>query len=447
MEEKPGINIANDDIDSVGGSFDERIVTDDQASDPDIYVYDIEDDEPVDDRDLYKDLEIVRKVRTEPKAVPKPEKTVPAATETVPVSPEITEDDASDYQEEKSPSPRNNRLYIINLVISMITLCVSAAGIFTAFVYAKQLERALSISENRISALEEKSTAVSDTVSGTDEFVDAVSLIDEEELNEPDIPDDLVDIDKGKLLLYDSYVGYSWVPVISGVKPNNYDKSDFKVDNDFRMQYVPGGELSSYFGIDVSSYQGDIDWDAVRSDGVEFAILRIGVRGYAEEGNIKLDDKFIQNYENAHKAGIDLGVYFYSQAISTEEAREEANFVLEKLEGRKLEYPVVFDWEPVDEGSTDITPRTEDVMPGTLTLSALAFCETIRDAGYEAMIYTNKKMAYIKYDMRKFADYPVWLALYNTELTYYYDFDMWQYGFGKVDGIEGEVDFDISIIR
>lgn len=425
----------------------------------DLYVYDDKEDDPVDDKDLYRDFEdkapSVKPTVTEQNvisAVPEARKRQDRMVNAAPgaAASEATADRQM-YGEEfrgHRDSVKINRIYIVNTVISMFTLCAVAAGIFTGYAYLKKLEQDLGSSKRRIADLETGTSVTSSGDSG-EEYVDAVSLIDEEELNEPDAPenDSMVDIDNGKLLLYDSYVGYSWVPVLSGVKPNTYVKENFRVDDDFRMKYVSNGEVSSYFGIDVSSHQGDINWDAVRSDGVEFAILRIGVRGYGEEGNIKLDEKFFDNYENAHKAGLDLGVYFYSQALNVDEAIEEANFVLEQLGSRKLEYPIVFDWEPVDPTGLDSPPRTEDIMPGTLTLSALAFCETIRDAGYDAMIYTNKKMAYIKYDMRKFADYPIWLALYSTDLTYYYDFDMWQYGFGTVDGIEGEVDFDISIIR
>ena len=256
-----------------------------------------------------------------------------------------------------------------------------------------------------------------------------------------------IDIEKGKLLIYENSVGYSWVPILTGVKPNNYLRSSFSFDERDRMLYKDGNEISSYFGIDVSAYQGDIDWNAAREDGVEFAMLRIGVRGYAEDGILKADEMFAKNFDEARDAGIDLGVYFYSQAVSAEEAEEEARFVLQLLDGRTLEYPVVFDWENVDTGSTDIIPRTEDVMPQTLTLSAISFCETVKEAGYDTMIYTNKKLAYLKYDMRQLQNYPIWLALYSKELTYYYDFDIWQYGTGTVEGIDGEVDYNIAIIK
>ena len=452
-----------DDVPEEPGEADDKMMPDNEEDivPEDMYTYDESDDEPVDDKDLYRDytseLPRVRPSAPEQNVVSASSKSedVHTAVENVQSSVKTSGmkaiavyENTSDYQDTKQ-NVKINRIFVVNTVISMFTLCAVAAGIFTGYAYLKKLETNMGLNQHRISKLEDSANSSSVPEKEEDEYVDAMSRIEEEELTEPAVPEseDYVNIEKGKLLLYDSYVGYSWVPIIAGVKPHSYIKENFHVDNDYRMEYVVDGEVSSYFGIDVSSYQGDIDWDAVRSDGVEFAILRIGVRGYGEEGNIKIDDKFFQNYDGARKAGLDIGVYFYSQAISVEEAVEEAKFVLEQLGDRKLEYPIVFDWEPVDASTTDSPPRTEDIMPGTLTLCAVAFCETIRDAGYEAMIYTNKKMAYIKYDMRKFADYPVWLALYNTDLTYYYDFDMWQYGFGKVDGIEGDVDLDIAMIR
>ena len=428
-----------------------------EDSGSDIYVYEIEDDEPVKDRDLYYDytgdpLPVSVPVSDNDKAEEPVNQTSEPKKENAdayddpvpgPVQKESAEEADDDDITVSAQPVRINRIYTINTVISMITLCVVAAGIFTGYAYMKRLEQDIGIAQRHISDLEDKNST-----SGSEEAVDAISIVGEEEKEEASVPlTDNIDIDRGKVLIYDSYVGYGWVPVLSGVRQNTYKSTDFQVDDRFRMTYKPKGEESSYFGIDVSAYQGDIDWDAVRSDGVEFAILRIGVRGYGEEGNIKLDDKFFDNYEKAHKAGIDLGVYFFSQAISPEEAQEEAKFVLEQLDGRKLEYPVVFDWEPATVTDPEDVPRTEDVMPGTLTLSAISFCETIRDAGYDSMIYLGKKLAYLKYDLRQLGDYPVWLALYSTDLTYIYDFDIWQYGYGEVDGIEGDVDFNVAIIR
>ncbi len=451
--------------------------TEEQKPSEDLYIYDA-DDEPVEDRDLYSDYSgtaqiNVRKTTAEP-AGPEPVRNGPrgssgmpaqaASQKPVKLTPEpdvysppynAPEKESADYNEnmpkqhekEHKTSGRPSILFV-NTVISMITLCVVAGGIATMFAYTKLHEQQLRTDQSRMDHLEQKVAELSAKETEDGEYIDVVHFIDDEKDNEvPVALEESMDVDRGKIITYDSYVGYSWVPVLSGVKTNSYDKSGFTVDDENRLSYKVNGEVSSYFGIDVSAHQGDIDWNAVRADGVEFAILRIGVRGYGEEGNIRLDDKFFQNYEGARDAGIDIGVYFYSQAISVDEAIEEANFVLEQLGGRKLEYPVAFDWEPVDSTVDGSIPRTDDVMPGTFNLSARAFCETIEDAGYKAMIYANKKMAYLKYDLRLFEGYPMWLALYTTDMTYYYDFDIWQYGAGKVAGIDGDVDVNIAMIR
>ena len=330
-----------------------------------------------------------------------------------------------------------NKFCVVNTIISAFTLCAVAAGIFAGYGYLKNLEKDISLKDERIRELEKTNEEL------LGDYVEASAVKETEAVEE----EREIDIEKGKILLWDSILGYTWTPVLAGLPLNNYEQDNFSLNNRGHMSYTVNGDTCSYFGIDVSSFQGDINWQLVREDGVEFAFLRAGYRGYGEEGNIRADEKFEANYEGAHNAGIDVGVYFYSQAISVEEAIEEARFVLDKLNGRPLEYPIVFDWETVYTGSEEDVPRTEEVMPHTLTLSAIAFCETIRDAGYEAMIYTNKRQAVLKYDMRQLANYPVWLAQYNTTLSYIYDFDIWQYGVGTVDGIEGDVDLNIAMIK
>ncbi len=330
-------------------------------------------------------------------------------------------------------------LGVANIVIASLTLCAVAAGFLTCGSYISDIKADSEEKQRRIEALEaEKSLLESD-------YMEAMNIIEEAEPEEPPAPFG-DDAQSGKILLYDSAIGYSWVPVLSALPRHTYRKSGFSVDERGRMSYTQDGEASSYFGIDVSSHQGDIDWQLVKEDGVEFAFLRIGYRGYGEEGRLCPDEKFVQNYEAAHDAGIDLGIYFFSQAVTAEEAAEEARFLLTLLDGRTLEYPIVFDWETVATDEDD-PPRTEDVMPQTLTLSAAAFCETVQDAGYDAMIYTNKKQAVMKYDLRQLSAYPVWLAYYDTDLNYCYDFDIWQYGTGLVDGISGDVDLNIAMIR
>ncbi len=341
--------------------------------------------------------------------------------------------------ENHNDKPRNsNALPIAGLVVSTLTFCVAAAGLFLSFGKVNAAEKELAQKDEHIESLKAEKTALEEN------YIEAMNIIDAP--SEPETVEG-IEAEDGKILIYEGSVGYAWVPIISGIKQNTYKKNNFSTDERGRMKYTDeNGQESSYFGIDVSSYQGDINWQLVREDGVEFAFIRAGYRGYGEEGKLCADEKFSANYDGAHSAGIDAGVYFFSQAITPDEAVEEAKFVLEILDGRPLEYPIVFDWETVFVPSGEDAPRTEDVMPQTLTLSAIAFCETIEDAGYKSMIYTNKKQAVLKYDLRQLKKYPIWFAYYDTTLNYCYNFDVWQYGTAFVDGIEGEVDVNIAMI-
>ena len=341
--------------------------------------------------------------------------------------------------ENHNDKPRNsNALPIAGLVVSALTFCVAAAGLFLSFGKVNAAEKELAKRDEHIESLKAEKTALEEN------YIEAMNIIDAP--SEPETVEG-IEAEDGKILIYEGSVGYAWVPIISGIEQNTYKKNNFSTDERGRMKYTDeNGQESSYFGIDVSSYQGDINWQLVREDGVEFAFIRAGYRGYGEEGKLCADEKFAANYDGAHSAGIDAGVYFFSQAITPDEAVEEAKFVLEILDGRPLEYPIVFDWETVFVPSGEDAPRTEDVMPQTLTLSAIAFCETIDDAGYKSMIYTNKKQAVLKYDLRQLKKYPIWFAYYDTTLNYCYNFDVWQYGTAFVDGIEGEVDVNIAMI-
>ncbi|MGI5962970.1 MAG: GH25 family lysozyme [Lawsonibacter sp.] len=162
-----------------------------------------------------------------------------------------------------------------------------------------------------------------------------------------------------------------------GVPVNEYHPEGFALDDKGRVQYTWDGRQAKT-GIDVSFYQKEIDWQAVADDGVDFAIIRLGYRGYTE-GGLRTDSQFEANLQGALDAGIETGVYFFSQAITPQEAEEEAEFVLQQLAQRPLAYPVVFDWEFITPGEQART----DMMDGdTLTQCALAFCRTIEAAGY-----------------------------------------------------------------
>lgn len=215
--------------------------------------------------------------------------------------------------------------------------------------------------------------------------------------------------------------------------PNPYSEADFTEENGF-LRYTGSAKCRS--GIDVSYHQGDIDWEAVASDNIEFAIVRLGFRDYAD-GNIHADDCFSQNVIGAHGVGIETGAYFFSQATTVEEAKEEAEYVCKTLKPYDMTCPIAFDWEPID-GS-----RSDGVSYETVCECAAAFCKIVEENGYTAAIYFNHAMAnYL--NLVKLDAYEFWLAEYNSYPTYAYAFDLWQYSCtGTVSGITGNVDLDL----
>lgn len=246
--------------------------------------------------------------------------------------------------------------------------------------------------------------------------------------------------------IYDGMIRYGsqWIDFLEEVPPYaDQDEGLYRKSPEDDAIYYDETLATTFQGIDVSTFQGDIDWNAVRADGIDFAIIRLGFRGYGAEGSMNLDAKFEQNMKGATEAGIKVGVYFFSQAITEEEAREEAAFVLEHLNGRPLQYPVVYDWEAV--GSNEA--RTNGLSADTLGECANVFCSTIEAAGYQSMIYMNPYVAYIKYDIRDVMRYDLWFARYKDLPDFHYDFKMWQYTEkGSVAGISGKVDRNISFI-
>lgn len=240
----------------------------------------------------------------------------------------------------------------------------------------------------------------------------------------------------------DAYGEVYQMEVNPNVAPNLYEKDSFLRNGD-RMSY--GGEDYDYrLGIDVSHYQGDIDWDKVKASGIEFVFVRLGYRGYGEDGTLKLDTNFEQNIQGARAAGLDVGVYFFAQAVNEKEAREEAEFVLDNLLEYDLQMPVVYDPESILHEDA----RTDDVTGEQFTKNAKAFCETIEASGYDAMIYCNMLWQAFELDLEELSDYPIWYADYEEYPQTPYHFEIWQYSSeGTVDGIQGNVDLNIQMIK
>lgn len=227
----------------------------------------------------------------------------------------------------------------------------------------------------------------------------------------------------------------------SRAKKHNYNFNNLKKEGEFRY-YVEDGKTVSKVGIDVSYYQGDIDWEKVKASGVDFVIIRLGFRGYGQAGKLVIDGFYEENIKEAKEAGLDVGVYFFTQAITVEEAIEEAEFVIENLKDYDLEYPVYIDTESVS--ASDARTTLANLSKKELSNICIAFCERIRQEGYEAGIYANKGWFLRQLDMEMLEDYEKWFAHYTDTTDWPFNFKMWQYSCeGKIDGIKGDTDINI----
>lgn len=231
--------------------------------------------------------------------------------------------------------------------------------------------------------------------------------------------------------------------LLENVPRNTYDFSKLHTDEQtgFKTYEDEENGVTSRIGIDVSEFQGeDIDWKQVRESGIEFVIIRLGYRAYGETGELVLDDMFDRNMQGALDAGLDVGVYFFSQAITPGEAVEEAEFVLEHVRGYEIDGPIVYDTEEIkgDTARTDNNTRQE------FTNYCKVFCDTIEQAGYDPMIYANMKWMAFTLDMEQLADYDFWYADYHDVPQCPYDYEIWQYSeTGAVPGINANVDLNV----
>lgn len=230
-----------------------------------------------------------------------------------------------------------------------------------------------------------------------------------------------------------------WIPEAKGVPKSDFKKNEFYFEGDIAK--YKGEGYTTKLGIDVSEHQREIDWEKVKADGIEFALIRCGYRGYTK-GNIKEDEYFEENIKNARKAGLETGIYFFSQATGAVEAAEEAEYVIELLEPYKqdINLPVAFDWEPMRlEGS-----RSAKLDRESLTASALVFSEMIKDAGYTPMVYMFRPLGYKYYDLERVKDFDLWIGAIDEWPDFYYKHIIWQFSMtGTVDGIETEVDLNL----
>ena len=230
-------------------------------------------------------------------------------------------------------------------------------------------------------------------------------------------------------------------------EPCQYPRGTMSHDGMGKAAYSVDDESDDYYelerGIDVSSHQGDISWYDVRSSGIEYAIIRAAYRGYGESGKLCADEKFEQNYTGAYEVGVRTGAYVFSQAVNEEEAVEEAELVLELLNGRPLDLFIAYDPESVWETEA----RIDNVTKEQITKNAIAFCDTVAAAGYKPAIYSNMLWEAEKFDMAELGSrYEFWYADYESSPQSPYAFSVWQFSeSGEIGGIEGPVDLNAVI--
>lgn len=254
-------------------------------------------------------------------------------------------------------------------------------------------------------------------------------------------PDNALPEDPNVLVFRDAFGEEYETTILPGIPGTVCDNSRFIHEGD-RM-YYEDENYHSAIGIDISKYQGEIDWEKVRADGIEFVFIRIGYRGYGEAGKLMADEMFDTNIQGAQAQGLDVGVYLFSQAVNEEEAVEEAQLVIDHLQGYELQLPVVYDPETIRNDKA----RTDDVSGEQFTRNTIAFCEAIKEAGYQPMIYSNMVWEAFQFQMEELTEYPFWYADYEDLPQTPYRYEYWQYSEnGQVDGISGIVDMNLRLI-
>ncbi len=234
-----------------------------------------------------------------------------------------------------------------------------------------------------------------------------------------------------------------WVLISPYLPKSNLDFTKMEEKAGLK-RYMENGKKISYIGADISKQTGNVNFASLKAAGVDYVMIRLGGRGYST-GQITLDENFKQNIEGAIAEGLDIGVYFYSQAISQDEANEEANFVVQNLEPYRahIKYPVAFDMEFVanDESRIDGLSREDR------TKIATSFLEGVKVAGYVPMVYGDKEWLIKEIDLAKLQDYDVWLAQEADMPDYPYRYAMWQYSTtGVLNGIKGDANLNICFI-
>lgn len=259
---------------------------------------------------------------------------------------------------------------------------------------------------------------------------------EEEQLNDP--------ATDGKHTLVTNRDGSEeWVLISPYLTKNTFDFTKME-DKAGLKRYMENGRKTSYVGVDISKHTGKVNFSSLKAAGVDYVMIRLGSRGYST-GQITLDENFKENIEGAIEAQLDVGIYFYSQAISQDEAVQEANFVAQNLEPYRahIKYPVAFNMGFVSNDKS----RIEGLSREDKTAVSISFLDAVRASGYVPMVYGDKEWLLKEVDLTKLQDYDVWLSQEEEIPDYPYRYAMWQYNTdGVLNGIDGGADLNICFV-
>lgn len=382
------------------------------------------------------------------------------------------------YEENEYDKPSENRKMLVQVALGVSLAVITIVGIVIAINYDTKTNKKVA-KENRITTettnhmsaevqevhesvqkLVENSGLTSDDLdfwdiyTGKNKDADSVSDNDSNRKKENSKTDE-DSTEEGKDGLTDAEADHvnqtkitksdgteEWSNISSFITKNKYDENGF-IYKDPIMKYYENGKNISYMGVDISKETGLVDFVKLKNAGVQFVMIKVGARGYGN-GQLTVDDTFTDYIQKASEAGLDIGVYFYSQAITKEEALEEANLVYENIKDYHLVYPIAFDMEKVsgDAARTDFLTREEK------SNLALIFLDALKNVGYKGIIYGNKEWLIKEINLSTVGTYDIWLSQEGEKPDYPYKYSMWQYTqSGTIDGINGDANLDICFIN
>ncbi len=357
---------------------------------------------------------------------------------------------------------RQSGISVTYMAVGLVVFVVIVLAVVLVANYSKNSNQGSAYVQNALQEQEETDVSEEDTAtSGStlraedldfwdmypeegDEDEESVTVPEPEEVEtiEETVEDDPATDGKHTLVTY-ADGSEEWVLISPYLTKNTYDFSGLSTSS-YIKKYTENGKKISYLGLDVSKRTTAVSFDSVKAAGVDYVMIRVGARGYAT-GQLSLDDNFTEMIEGAIDAGLDIGVYFYSQAISDEEATEELNFVLENIEPYReyITYPVAFDMEAV----ANTASRIDSLTKTERTSIAETFLEGVTDAGYIPMLCGNKEWLIKNVDLSSLQKYDVWLFQEQDEPDYPYQFVMWRYTTtGILGGVTGDADLSLCFV-